>query len=313
MPIYIAALGEKNVAGTAEYADGWLPFLYRPGEGRTTVWGDALARRARPSARPTSARCEICRRRHGRDRRGREGPARLRPAAVRALHRRHGRQGQELLQRRWPASTATRRRPSRSRTSTSAARRARPRRSSRSSCSRCATWSARSPTSRSGSPRSREAGVTNLKVIPGRRRPGRHCRRSSRSGCPDAMRRDHLRGRARGLPRRPSGPSWRRRSSRTTSSGRRTASSAARSGPRPARPGLLCFDVPEEYGGAGVARLPLQHDRGRGADPGRRERPGLPGAHRHHRPLPHHPRHRRAEAALAARPASAARSSPRSR
>jgi F420-dependent oxidoreductase-like protein len=42
VPIYIAALGEKNVKGTAEYADGWLPFLYAP-EKATDVWGDALA------------------------------------------------------------------------------------------------------------------------------------------------------------------------------------------------------------------------------------------------------------------------------
>ena len=42
VPIYIAALGEKNVQGTAEYADGWLPFLYAP-EKAPDVWGDALA------------------------------------------------------------------------------------------------------------------------------------------------------------------------------------------------------------------------------------------------------------------------------
>jgi F420-dependent oxidoreductase-like protein len=42
VPIYIAALGQKSVEGAAEYADGWLPFLYTP-EGASTVWGDALA------------------------------------------------------------------------------------------------------------------------------------------------------------------------------------------------------------------------------------------------------------------------------
>jgi F420-dependent oxidoreductase-like protein len=41
VPIYIAALGQKSVQGAAEYADGWLPFLYSP-EGATKVWGDAL-------------------------------------------------------------------------------------------------------------------------------------------------------------------------------------------------------------------------------------------------------------------------------
>ncbi len=42
VPIYIAALGQKSVEGAAEYADGWLPFLYTP-EGAPKVWGDALA------------------------------------------------------------------------------------------------------------------------------------------------------------------------------------------------------------------------------------------------------------------------------
>ncbi len=42
VPIWIAALGEKNVAGTAEYADGWLPFLYAP-EKAGEVWGAPLA------------------------------------------------------------------------------------------------------------------------------------------------------------------------------------------------------------------------------------------------------------------------------
>lgn len=42
IPIYIAALGEKSVTGAAEYADGWLPFLYHP-ERAKRVWGDALA------------------------------------------------------------------------------------------------------------------------------------------------------------------------------------------------------------------------------------------------------------------------------
>ncbi len=43
VPIYVAALGEKNVQGTAEYADGWLPFLYAP-EKAGDIWGEALAK-----------------------------------------------------------------------------------------------------------------------------------------------------------------------------------------------------------------------------------------------------------------------------
>ena len=42
VPLYIAALGAKSVEGAAEYADGWLPFLYTP-EGSAGVWGESLA------------------------------------------------------------------------------------------------------------------------------------------------------------------------------------------------------------------------------------------------------------------------------
>jgi F420-dependent oxidoreductase-like protein len=42
VPLWVAALGDKNVAMTAEVADGWLPFLFLP-EKAKEVWGDALA------------------------------------------------------------------------------------------------------------------------------------------------------------------------------------------------------------------------------------------------------------------------------
>jgi F420-dependent oxidoreductase-like protein len=45
VPLYIAALGPKSVEGAAEYADGWLPFLFVP-EKAAQVWGDSLARGA---------------------------------------------------------------------------------------------------------------------------------------------------------------------------------------------------------------------------------------------------------------------------
>ena len=41
IPIWVASLGEKNVAMTAEIADGWIPMLFVP-EKAHTVWGDAL-------------------------------------------------------------------------------------------------------------------------------------------------------------------------------------------------------------------------------------------------------------------------------
>jgi F420-dependent oxidoreductase-like protein len=42
IPIWIASLGEKNVALTAEIADGWLPMLYIP-ERAKEVWGAPMA------------------------------------------------------------------------------------------------------------------------------------------------------------------------------------------------------------------------------------------------------------------------------
>ena len=42
-----------------------------------------------------------------------------------------------------------------------------------------------------------------------------------------------------------------------------------------AAPGLLGFMVPEEYGGGGVARLPVQHRADRGAHPGGRSGVGF--------------------------------------
>ncbi|KRF18914.1 LLM class F420-dependent oxidoreductase [Nocardioides sp. Soil797] len=50
VPIYIAGLGQKSVAQTAEIADGWLPFLFIP-EKADSVWGEALtAGKAKRSA-----------------------------------------------------------------------------------------------------------------------------------------------------------------------------------------------------------------------------------------------------------------------
>ena len=41
IPIWVAALGEKNVAMTAEVADGWIPMLFMPEKARD-VWGGSL-------------------------------------------------------------------------------------------------------------------------------------------------------------------------------------------------------------------------------------------------------------------------------
>jgi F420-dependent oxidoreductase-like protein len=42
IPIYVAAIGEKNVQMTAEIADGWLPIFFVP-EKAKDVWGGSLA------------------------------------------------------------------------------------------------------------------------------------------------------------------------------------------------------------------------------------------------------------------------------
>jgi F420-dependent oxidoreductase-like protein len=41
IPVWVAALGDKNVAMTAELADGWLPMMFIP-ERASEVWGAAL-------------------------------------------------------------------------------------------------------------------------------------------------------------------------------------------------------------------------------------------------------------------------------
>ncbi len=54
IPIWVASLGHKNVAMTAEIADGWIPMLFVP-EKAHEVWGESLADRAGqagPVARP---------------------------------------------------------------------------------------------------------------------------------------------------------------------------------------------------------------------------------------------------------------------
>ena len=42
IPIWVASLGDKNVAMTAEVADGWMPMMFMP-EKVKEVWGGALA------------------------------------------------------------------------------------------------------------------------------------------------------------------------------------------------------------------------------------------------------------------------------
>ncbi|MHB8573616.1 MAG: LLM class F420-dependent oxidoreductase [Candidatus Dormibacteria bacterium] len=52
IPIFVAAMGPKNVSMTAELADGWLPFLYSPD--RAEVFRDSLSAGAAASGRDLS-------------------------------------------------------------------------------------------------------------------------------------------------------------------------------------------------------------------------------------------------------------------
>ncbi len=57
IPIYVAALGPKNVEMTAEVADGWIPIFYVP-ELADKIWGDAL-RRGLPHREPALGPLEV--------------------------------------------------------------------------------------------------------------------------------------------------------------------------------------------------------------------------------------------------------------
>ena len=58
IPIWVAALGPRNVQMTAEVADGWMPILYIP-EMAGPVWGDALAK-GTANRPPDLGPLEIC-------------------------------------------------------------------------------------------------------------------------------------------------------------------------------------------------------------------------------------------------------------
>jgi F420-dependent oxidoreductase-like protein len=58
IPIYVAALGDKNVEMTATVADGWLPLFFVP-EKAKDVWGESLAKGAANRA-PDLGPLEVC-------------------------------------------------------------------------------------------------------------------------------------------------------------------------------------------------------------------------------------------------------------
>lgn len=95
IPLYIAAIGPKNLEQTGEIADGWLGIFFAPEHAALSL--EPL--KAKPSqGRADPGRLRPLPDRDHLGRRGRQG-RRGHPALLRrALHRRHGQQGQELLQ-----------------------------------------------------------------------------------------------------------------------------------------------------------------------------------------------------------------------
>ncbi len=156
IPIYVASLGPKNVEMTAELAEGWLPLHYWP-ERAGELWRPSLeagrARRSRPTCRPSRSW------RVGRSRSATTSrPPGTGPTDVDPLLRRHGRQGQEFLQRSPQALRLRARRPSGSRTSTSRATARAPPRSCPTNSSRACPSSATPASSRTASPPTGTAG-----------------------------------------------------------------------------------------------------------------------------------------------------------
>ena len=99
LPIYLAAVGPKNVALAAEIADGWIPVFF---SARRMPAVPRVAGRGLQGGRPIRRR-SVPLRRHADDLGGggrrRGGVPGRREAATRALRRRHGRARAELLQR----------------------------------------------------------------------------------------------------------------------------------------------------------------------------------------------------------------------
>ena len=121
IPIYLAAIGPKNVALAAEIADGWLPIFFSPERVRETYGRCSRQGFARRGGKPGRLRRRADGHRRRRRRRRRAAATSLKPHA-RAVRRRHGRAGQELLQRARAPLRLRGRGQARSRTSTSTAR-----------------------------------------------------------------------------------------------------------------------------------------------------------------------------------------------
>ena len=201
IPIWVAALGEKNVAMTAEVADGWLPDLLRPREGQGGL-RPLARRRRRPSGTPRSARCRSPPAGSSPSARS---PRSHRSATSAAARRRSTSAAWAPRARtsttRWPAATATRRRRPRSRTSTSRARRRRRRRWCPAELLEATSLCGPESYIKERVAALAEAGVTHLNVTPVGRRPGRHDRKAAKLGVAPPS--GHRTGRRRDTSERP--------------------------------------------------------------------------------------------------------------
>ena len=132
VPIWMGAEGPKNVALAAEIADGWLPIYFSPrSRGMYNGWLDEGF--ARPGARHTRDDFEIAATAQVMIADSEEEQARdlrVLPSGVRPLHGRDGRQGRRTSTRPSSSGWGTPTSPTRSRSSTSPARRTRRPRSS---------------------------------------------------------------------------------------------------------------------------------------------------------------------------------------
>ena len=152
VPIYLAAVGPKNLELAGEIADGWLAIFFSPGVRRR---GDG-ADRGRPRRGGRDGRRPL---RRGSHRAGLHRPRRRRvrrpdPPVRRPLRRRHGHRGSRTSTTSSPGGWASRTRPRRSRTSTWTGSTARPWRLCRSTSSTRRRCSVRRSGSRSGCTRS---------------------------------------------------------------------------------------------------------------------------------------------------------------
>ena len=100
IPIYLGAEGPKNIALCAELCDGWLAMLFSPSVHDELYRPSLEEGFARAGARRSAADFEVCGDRAADRHRRHRGGGRLAAPVLRAVLRRHGREGRELPRQR---------------------------------------------------------------------------------------------------------------------------------------------------------------------------------------------------------------------